>query len=491
MHSQLIEQVCRQNLKVEMNKTDLDQAVVFCLLHKKINPTSIHIEIEEIGDPLIELENLRKLFKASLIAHFEKHVSSSVKECWYTLASRKSADSVLADAYLFLTALLLGIEYPHAFSVTQLKNGIIPLSKRNYWNLFKFPFIHLHAELASVILLIGKLSSQSKLIDQAHNAARWHFNGLDSSFLPYRSFFSNYQFCNYTDLIARQASFFYLSALATEDTEIAYVAKIHFSWLSAQSEKNLKGLPLDILLLLKFTDQLFPEQLTPVEPSLPKETLCENLPLVGLRSKDVDIIATLSGCNSSMGALKFGSVEIVAFGPQVGVLGDGKLFGSIAQKHSQESSKVYRDEKHFCLNGLVGLPQNAPDKSYLKMWQHPSSWLQMKIHYQKNQLDIHAKPIGNLDELYFVFYIISEQCLIKGQKKFLNQSLEQFQGNASNVAFLDQPKIVTIEPCFEEGEMKIIPLEGESSFWGANYLIAYSLKNNYRAFDWKITGSSR
>ncbi|MCH9632293.1 MAG: hypothetical protein S4CHLAM6_06250 [Chlamydiae bacterium] len=491
MHGQLVEQICKLNLEVINDQTGLDQKIISYLLKKKVNPLTLDLKITVDSDALCELDNFRALFKASLIVFFEKCTNSTLIERWHELASNRSADSQLAEAYLILTAHMLGIAYTGNFHVNQLKNGIIPLSKKNYWNLLKFPFIHLHAELATVLILIGKLTQQPKLVNQGYLAAKWHFNSLGSDFLPFKGFFSNYQFCNYPNLVSRQASFLYLAALAMEDPEMAYVAKAHFSYLLNQSDNKLKETPLDILLLMRWTDFLFPQQLTPIEPTLEAKMECKNLPLIGVRSTEMDIITTLSGCNSSMGSLRFGDIEIAAFGPQVGELGDGKFFGSIAQKPSSESFEVYEDGRHSCIKGLVGLPLNNPEVGHLKSWQHPAGWLEVKFLYQKKQLDIHIKPIEPPDSLYFVFYIIADQCLIKGQKKFLNNSLDQFQGPASNIAFLDKSKLITIEPSAGCSDMKIIPLEGESSFWGANYLVAYPLKNNFTAFDWKVTSSFR
>lgn len=491
MHGQLVEQICKLNLEIANGQTNLDQKVISHLLKKKINPLTLDLEIELNCDPLSELDNFRALFKASLVAFLEKCSSPTLKERWYDLASNRSADSQLAEAYLFLTAHLLGISHAETFHVHQLKNGIIPLSKKNYWNLLKFPFVHLHAELATILIIIGKLTQQPKLINHGYLAAKWHFNSLGSDFLPLRGFFSNYQFCNYPNLVIRQASFLYLAALAMEDPEMAYIAKTHFSYLLKQSESKLKEVPLDVLLLMRWVDQLFPQQLTPIEPSLPLKIECENLPIIGARSPEMDIITTLSGCNSSMGSLKLGDIEIVAFGPQVGELGDGMFFGSIAQKPSEKSFEVYEDDRHSCIKGLVGLPNNNSDMNHVKLWQQPGGWLEVKLLHQKRQLDINVKPIHPPNELYFVFYIIADQCLIKGQKKFLSNSLEQFQGPACNIAFLDKSKLITIEPSAECSEMKIIPLEGESSFLGANYLVAYPLKNNYRAFNWKVTSNLR
>lgn len=228
MHGQFVDQICNSFSDVKKEPTSSDQKVLAFLLKRKISPHEFRFE-EHTSDNLYErLENLRELLKVTLLAYWHKLTDSqleAVKKRFNELAAQHVHEMQLETIYLSFIAHLLKIDYPRPLHFQQFQNGIFSLSKHNYWNLLKYPFIHFHAEFATLVLLMGKMSGQPKLMQQGYAAAKWHLNMLGNDFLPFRSLFSNYQHCNYYELIARQACFLYLASLALEDTEIAFVAK--------------------------------------------------------------------------------------------------------------------------------------------------------------------------------------------------------------------------------------------------------------------------
>lgn len=493
MHGQILSQILSTQLDSQEQQASVDFAAL-SFLKKKHIPSKLFLFDLKADDGLeARLQRLRELLKASLLAHMcpmNPKQKEQIEARYYELSKLQSSDFQLEILCLILAAHLLKLPHDKVMHMHQLNSGIFPLSKHGYWNLFKYPFAHLHAEFATLLLIAGKLMNHSKWIAQASLAAKWHMNVLSGDYLPFRSLFSNFHFCSYFDLVAWQGTLFHLTSLATEDKEMAFVAKKHFAYLQDAQTKDSKIFPVELLLLLQKTDSLYPQQLTPIEPNLDAMIHYPDLPLMGQRHKKFNIISTVSGCNTSLGALQFADVEIVGYGPQKGHLGDPQFFGTLPNSHVKEVYQHYQSEHSYCLQAVLGLPSTNPNP-YLRTWQHPSSWLKTKLQLQDDVLHIQVQPIAVDSKFYFTFYVIAEQCLIKGQKKFLFQSLEQYDGKSSNVAFLSETKMLTIKPSFDDIGMKIIPLEGKASFWGANFLIAYAIDAQKGTFQWKITAENR
>jgi hypothetical protein len=75
------------------------------------------------------------------------------------------------------------------------------------------------------------------------------------------------------------------------------------------------------------------------------------------------------------------------------------------------------------------------------------------------------------DGLAFAFFVKADEAIVGGTKiKAL--SLSQFEGRAQRVYF----KGLEIES-EEEMDLKVVPLAGGDFFWGADFLLAFSLRN--------------
>ncbi len=79
--------------------------------------------------------------------------------------------------------------------------------------------------------------------------------------------------------------------------------------------------------------------------------------------------------------------------------------------------------------------------------------------------------------------------MVGGEEKILPHSLNQYQGETAPITLIGKQSTLTIDSLDQKNQLKIIPLEGHRSFWGANYLIAYHLNNKYSTFKWKISTS--
>lgn len=495
MYQQLIEHIGEPFYSSLSSYDKIDQKIIGSLVQKKLKPLDFDFEITCAHDPLQRWSLWQFLLKAILLALFEDKLDSKIKiykEKWYKLKEQQSFQAFSIELlYAKITAHFLKIEETSFLEITQTKSGFCSLYSENHWRFFKVPFIDQHAEFATLLLLLGKLTQNPSLVNQGYKSALWHTKNIDPHFTPYRGFLSNHLHTDYFDVVLKQGILLHLASLALEDKEMAFLAKSHFSFILKAEPYQLKKISLSSLLVWKLINQLFQNQLTPVHVDLSSETFEEEMPIAGYRSEKISLLCSLTGNNSSMGTLKFDDLEIAAFGPQLSDLGDGKGFGFIGLNENEKNFELQKKSDAFTLKKVVGLPHFTIESSLLNMWQHPKCWLDTKLTYEKEYFTVKIKPLRLNQEVYFVFYVIADQCLIKGEKKILYQSLEQFQGKACSVSFLNKTKIMTFDPLLKEGSMKIIPLEGGQSFWGANYLIAYHLNNKYSTFEWKITCSNR
>lgn len=495
MYQQLIELVKKPFTNALSSYDSLDQKIISFLGQTNSKPYSFSFESAPSKDLFCKWNLWRSLLKAILLAHFDGTLKKSqrhLKESWYDLVAFKSLDHFqLEIVYAKLTAYFLNIEEEMPLECKQQKNGLCPLFSGDHWTLLNTPFIDQHAEFATLLILIGKLLNQTEYVDQGCKAAYWHIQNTDSEFMPYRGFLTNHGKSSFNNIVLKQALLFHAASLANQDKEMAFLAKKHFSFLLNCEAHQLKDLSLETLLIWRLVDSHFKNQLTPEEPKLSQDFCDDNLPICGKRTDKINVLCSLAGHNASMGTLRFGDLQIAAFGPQIETLGDGAFFGFIDGLNKENGYESKKLNDGFMLKSTVGLPQINPEVSASRLWEHPFSWLETKIIYEKDSLKIQLKPLRTQENVYFVFYVMADQCLIKDEKKVLYHSLEQFQGRACNVSFLNQTKMMSLDLVKSDTSMKIIPLEGGKSFWGANYLIAYHLNKEYSIFEWKVICSHR
>lgn len=495
MYQQLIEYAKEPLSNSFSSFSLLDQKAFLGLTSSDVYLPTLQFDFIPNQDPLQKWNLWKLLLKNILVSKvcgsFERH-QNKLRSFWEEMVFDGLIEGFQAELlYSKLTAHILNIPFETEVEIIQKEDGICPIYLHDHFKLLKMPRIEQQAEMGILMVILGKSIHQPKLIHQAHKIALWHTQNMDFEYVPFRGFLTNHSRSDFTNLILSQALLFQAVSSAIEDQEIAFYAKKHFSYLLQSQQHLLKELSFDLLLLYNLIENFFEVSLTPVEKPLTEEIKSKNLPLVGLRKSEVSSIFSLVGNNTSMGSFRYHDLEIAALGPQINSLGDGNTFGAIGGQNLVQDYESNITPDSYFLKGCIGLPNLNSNLNFLQSWQHSLSWLQIDISYQKEVLSIGLQPLKVPKDTYFVFYLISNQCLIKGEKKTLYHSLEQFHGNACSVSFLSKNNILNIDPSFDQSDMKIIPLQGQQSFWGANYLIAYHLNPKYSTFGWKITGSFR
>ncbi len=496
MQHQLVKYLCDCFCKDQHLYSNIDQKVFRYLIDKRVSSSKEHFDVDfKEKNPVKRLSLWRDLLKTTLLSSLRESLGEGkevLKEAWYALSAHNTLKEFqLEQAYTLLIAHLLNIPYLSKYEPVQLENGLTPIETASHWPCMNTPLLEWHAELGTLWVLLGKLLNKPSYTRAAQKLAKWQTKGLDIHFKPHKGFLSSHHLSHFTNALLREGVLFHAIALSSSDPQMAYLAKQHFCTLLETKKDDFEDFSLDALLLLSWIDVLFKEQLTPIEPKLEEIVQDPNLALVGYRSSALNILVSFLGVNMGFGSLKNHDLEIPAFGPQLELLGEGKLFGLIGQNPLNSSHKehfqVDTDRNEFNVKGVVGLPKVEASQDYWKTWQTPSDWMECNIFFEENALNIHLTPYRVKSKLFFVFYAIAEKCLVGGEEKILPHSLNQYQGEAAPITLIGKQSVITLDSLDQKNQLKIIPLEGHRSFWGANYLIAYHLNNKYSTFKWKIS----
>lgn len=179
-------------------------------------------------------------------------------------------------------------------------------------------------------------------------------------------------------------------------------------------------------------------------PELPNTPFFYFLYKAGIQIKisptiSTDLIAwTLNGSKAGMGAAQLGTARILAFGPHGHPLSNAHLFG-------------------ICEAGTEWCCAAAQKDVWFQV--EPSS----------SGFSLHTLGVVFEKPIALVFYVKANECQIEG-KVFKPKSLQRFVGEASTVHF-EGSSIAIDRPL----KIELIPLAGNQSFWGADFLVAFWL----------------
>ncbi len=447
-----------------------------------------------VKQPLQRIEQWRLLLKNVLMVSLKSIAESAqdqLKKSWFELyAHHHGKQFQLEQAYLLLTAQLLGIHHEPEAAIFQYEDGFTPLSTQIDHPFLNVPFLDWHAELGIIWGLIGHLKKDEAYVNAAIKISKWHKKNLDNDFKPFKGFLSSHHLSHYENILMVEGVLFHLASLLEKNSELAYLAKQHFGWFFQSSDYELKNISTSSFLCLRWMDILFKEQLTPIVPKLSEKITDSFLPIIGQRTSECSYLFSLLGTNVGLGSFKFHDLEIPAFGPQLQILGEERLFGFMGynplQKETKDSFKCDFSENYLSLEGTLGLPRAQLEVNPYELWKFSSDWLNCSFFVDQNNVTVNLRPLQVKSNCFFVFYVSAEKCLIEGEENILPHSLNQYEGILKTLNLQSESAEIILQSKNPQ-KVKVIPLEGHRSFWGANYLIAYHLNNKYSSFEWKIT----
>lgn len=482
-------------------KTNLSQSLDEVICHSlKTNQRSsqafdLKLNVSE-RSPVYRIQQWRKFLSFLLVFDFQKAADKKREELnrlWYQLhATSLGPEFQLEQAYLHLCALLLDLPYSSPEKLVQSEEGYTPLYILKTCHWLNAPVMEWHAELGIIWAILAQKLQSPMYKDGVHQLATWQLNNVNHHLVPFKGFLSSFYLCSYENLLLKQGILFHLASIADENTQWSYIAKQHFSVLIKNAHLNSQNCSLLPIQLLKWTSKFFAEEKTSTKPQLNSTFFDSSNSFVGIRNAQSNLVLSLKGCNNGFGSLQHEDVLINAFGPQKGLLGDSKCFGFLGHNAVQIqptfNPQLDIENHQFHLKGTVSLPSvKKVTPNFLDIWQHSDDWLNCSFDYAFPTLNMKVSPLVNETPTYMIFYVTAQKCLIDGKERILPHSLNQYQGSAHAIHLIGEKHQIQLSNAQNDLELKVIPLEGGSSFWGSNYLIAYLLNNKYSNFAWEIT----
>lgn len=159
---------------------------------------------------------------------------------------------------------------------------------------------------------------------------------------------------------------------------------------------------------------------------------------------DVKAAFTLQGKKVPYGALNVQRIEVPAFGPHLHPLNEASFFG-------------------------VDLDQEFPQ--FARVSGDRELWFEHKL--TPSGFEIQMFGVSPKKSVFFTFYVRAEKAVIKG-KEILPKTLNRFSGEADSVMFKKQDTVFSINPT-SLVKTTLIPLAGDASFWGSDFLLAFEI----------------
>lgn len=311
----------------------------------------------------------------------------------------------------------------------QNASGAVSIFERGFFPWKGLPYPREHAELGEICHKLGMKKNDESLISIAKKMRSWQRNILDHKNDPIISLFSQDRAYSFSTLQEANRSFF------AQDSQENY-----------ESSKS------------KFFDDEFG--------------------LAIERRPGFTLLSVGSGCKSGMGAILLNDAGIVNYGFQSLPVGDCEGFGLAGRAQEVDYSDL---DDGFSLSYTCRLAAYHPRQtgiSSLRDSGYSRSWLSVNQVLDRNKIKLTCRIQGfqKLKDHIFTLFGCGQSCVVAQTHKLSPRSLDRYQGPAQSFA-LHGPQGGKIKIELKEGidRMEIIPLAGDDSFWGAEFLVAFTL----------------
>ncbi|MCE2983277.1 MAG: hypothetical protein LW832_06895 [Parachlamydia sp.] len=432
------------------------------------------------------IENWKKLLAANLLNYLS---GSPVKDIYQKVGYYDKQSWDQSSQYLrVLVALnhwLANMPLPD-MGISLIEYGAAPISLVEYAPQLAIPYSPYHLEFGLFLALLAYLTKREDLKEWVCRLAKWQLNTLDKHFKPFSSLFVREVDGNDASLLKLYYLFFYATSLLTREKEFESVSQA----LRLQPQENQH----EVHKLWFLIEKMLPAPADGFLPilSLPEHIYDPSASLVGFRSEKQNVICTLHGANTGLGALKWGNLEVVNFGPQYLPLDNCKGFGIEGNYLSDKGlrkSTIELKKRGFYLKGCVRVV-DEPDNN-LFQGKFRGIWMDVSQELKNPNFSLQASFLGldGWEQTAFCFYVKALRCRIGTLKTLLHGNLDSYQGYSHPIYIeSDECSLLFSIPAFE-GTVQIIPLGDGAKFWGANFLIAYLLHPTQRHYSWEIIPS--
>ena len=184
------------------------------------------------------------------------------------------------------------------------------------------------------------------------------------------------------------------------------------------------------------------------------------------------IQALATGCKSGMGTFLRGRAGIVNFAPQLTPLGDTRAFGLAGKPLF-----LKLEENRLNYQTRLAAPHGRPTGlDHLKDSGFSGLWIETEAEILDESLQLRCTIDGvrSLEECTFVFFGKGEACFVSGSHKLNPRSLDRYQGPPQELSFVAGESSVSLNPQEGFSRMEVIPLAGDDTLWGADFLVAFT-----------------
>lgn len=393
----------------------------------------------------------------------------------------------LLSLYQQIVAFLLN-QSVKEFKLKQYQNGACPLEAKGFAFSAEIPQPFFHAELGVLLCLYAEVKAQGELIEGAVKLAEWQRHTLDHHYHSFVGLFSKEGEASERLLAIHNFLLFNAVAKSANRPDMAFLAQKQLEQLTKMASEELIEIPPYSVILDAFFEELnFP--IVSGEYYLPSIVCDEELALAGLRSSESSAIATLYGGVSGMGCYHHKDVQVMSFGPQHLPLGDCSGFGL------EGGSRFLNDHiKVFSINTgeylLEGVSRLSPFIAVGPTEEVPSGrWMESRQKLKHGMLSVEAKFLGLFEptELIFSFFIKCKDCLIDGGRIIKPRSLNRYHGKSASLKLQGNDSSLLLSAGQNHEEMHIVPLGGGDNFWGADFLVAYQLRDLSGSYCWQLS----
>lgn len=325
---------------------------------------------------------------------------------------------LLKEHELLQAAYALLAQCPPNFTFSPLASGAIPLFKQGFFLWRGLPYPQEHAQLGA---LLAQLNDP-----QAHAMVRFQEATLDHTKKPIASLFRQEEGGNEPSLQKANDSFF----------------------------KSVGHIPSETF---QFADH--------------------ELGMVARRTGVGTVVCMASGCKSGMGAFINRDAGIINFGPQLAPFENCSAFGLAGRAQKID----LQDLSHqFMLSSICHLASpymRETGFSHIKDSGYSGVWMKTRMVGNVSELSIEStfETLHPLDSCRFIFFGKGESCWVRGLHKLSPRSLDRYQGPVQGVALVGKEGKVQIETPKGSVGLEVIPLAGDENYWGADFMITYTL----------------
>jgi hypothetical protein len=382
---------------------------------------------------------------------------------------------------------LVGIPIP-ATGTHLLPGGAALIDLYEYRPWLSLPFTPQHFEYGIFLGVLALLTQRDDLKEHTLRMAHWQTNTLDADAVPLAGLFVREQDGSNPSFLVLSYLLFRVASLLDKNVVFENAATASIERLMKEESRYLEPLHPLWPLLERWLFQ-FPS--TPFSSTdLADHIHDPSTALVGCRKKRQHVICTLHGEHTGLGSLRQGDVEIINYGPQYLPLEDCRGFGiegNVLSDHGARKTFVDWRAHSFSLKGCARLV-DQPAATSFGMGLFRGIWIDIVQEYKNSTFNLKTTfmSLEGWDSVVFSFFVKASSCQIGGCSLKPN-TLERYEGEMHKIVLEGQESKLDLEATpFEDGAMTVIPLAGTRNFWGANFLIAYSLSPKEKHYNWKI-----